>query len=419
MRPAAQGTMSSVPTDAARRFAYRARDAAGNSVSGGLLAVDETTALRELLRQGLTPITLRQEGAASVRSEELFSRRAISVADRIVFLQELGTLLQAGIALADALPSLARAYAGQPLGVPAQRLDNAIKSGQRLADGLRQSGIGLPTYALSLVEAGEASGTVAAACEDAALQLEHERRFKQELRSALIYPVVLIVSGLLAVLVIFIGVIPRFATLLRASRADIPPLSRAVIEAGVFMQQHLAEFGLGLLALALLATVLLTSADYRRALVQWVVRVPGLGRWLIESELARWATLLGTLLKNRVGIVDALRLSASVLNIDSLRKVLGDAPRELERGRSLSEVLHEQPWFPATRVNLIHVGEQSGQLPKMLLSLGAMQTEASRLRQRRILALVEPMAILIIGAVVGFLMVAVMMAITSLNTVAQ
>jgi general secretion pathway protein F len=408
--------MSEPSETGARRFAYRARDAAGNSVSGALVAADETAALRELLRQGLTPVKMEGEGVADSPAAGLFARRAISVADRIVFLQELGTLLQAGIAMADALPSLARAYAGQSLGAAAQRLQDEVKAGQRLSHALRASGIGLPPYALSLVEAGEASGALAAACEDAAAQLEHERRFEQELRNALIYPVVLIVAGLLAVLVIFVGVIPRFATLLRSSRADVPPLSRSVIEAGVYMQQHLGAFGLGALALVLLTGVLLTSAEYRRALLQAVARLPGVGTWLIESELARWSTLLGTLLKNRVGIVDALRLASSVVHIGALRQVLGNAPRELERGRSLSEVLHEQAWFPPTRVNLIHVGEQSGQLPKMLLSLGAMQTEASRQRQRRILALVEPMAILIIGAVVGFLMVSVMMAITSLNT---
>jgi general secretion pathway protein F len=411
--------MSSLSNAGMQRFAYRARDAAGNSVSGGVLAADETAALRELLRQGLTPIALQGEGVAVAPAAGLFTRRAISVADRVVFLQELGTLLQAGIALAEALPSLARAYAGQSLGTAAQRLQNDVKAGQRLSEALRASGIGLPPYALSLVEAGEASGAVALACEDAAAQLEHERRFQQELRNALIYPVVLIVAGLLAVVVIFVGVIPRFATLLRGTRADIPPLSRSVIEAGVFMQQHLAAFGLGLLALVLLGAVLLTSAEHRRSLLQAVARLPGVGAWLIESELARWSTLLGTLLKNRVGIVDALRLAVSVVHIEALRQVLADAPRELERGRSLSDVLHEQPWFPATRVNLIHVGEQSGQLPKMLLSLGAMQTEASRQRQRRLLALIEPMAILIIGAVVGFLMVSVMMAITSLNTAVQ
>lgn len=401
-----------------QRFAYRARDATGQSVAGAVQARDDVEAVRDLMRRGLTPLHLEpQDGAAASDAAVARPIRARpTLSDRIVFLQELSTLLGAGIPLGEAMPSLARAYARQALGAPIERADLAVKGGQRLADALRRCGLELPPHVLTLIEAGEASGTVAAACADAARQLEGERVFLQELRNALIYPAVLVVSGLLAVLVIFVGVVPRFAALLRGSRAEVPALSRAVIESGVYVQQHLGAFGMGLAALALLGAALWSQAAIRRALVQGATRLPGIGPWLVEAELARWATLLGTLLANRVGIAEALRLAASLLGIDSLRRSLGDAARELERGRALSEVLQTLPWFPPTRVNLVRVGERSGQLPKMLLELGRMQTDASRTRQRRLLALIEPLAILVIGAVIGFLMVAVMMAITSLNT---
>jgi general secretion pathway protein F len=99
-----------------------------------------------------------------------------------------------------------------------------------------------------------------------------------------------------------------------------------------------------------------------------------------------------------------------------LRDDLLHTGRELERGRSLSDVLGAKGWFPPARLNLIRVGERSGELPRMLNTLGVMETDAARLIQRRVLALIEPIAILLIGAVIGVIMVAVMMAITSLNT---
>jgi general secretion pathway protein F len=119
-----------------------------------------------------------------------------------------------------------------------------------------------------------------------------------------------------------------------------------------------------------------------------------------------------------VPIITAIGLSSGALRLHRLKEDLAGVARELERGRTLSEVLGAKGWFPPARLNLIRVGERSGELPRMLATLGEMETEAARLLQKRVLALIEPLAIIAIGAVIGFIMVAVMMAITSLNSVA-
>ena len=143
-----------------------------------------------------------------------------------------------------------------------------------------------------------------------------------------------------------------------------------------------------------------------------------IGPWLLRLEIGRWTTVLGQLLANRVPIITALLLSSGALRLRRLRDDLAAAPREIERGRALSDVLAGLAWFPPTRLNLVRVGERAGELPRMLAVLGAMETDAARTLQKRALALIEPAAILVIGGVIGFIMVAVMMAITSLNTVA-
>ena len=142
------------------------------------------------------------------------------------------------------------------------------------------------------------------------------------------------------------------------------------------------------------------------------------GPWLLRMEIGRWATVLAALLANRVPIVLALQLSSGALRIRGLREDLQRIGAELQRGVSLTDVLGQQGWLPPARLNLIRVGERSGELPRMLATLGAMETEAARTLQKRVLALIEPLAILLIGGVIGVIMVAVMMAITSLNNVA-
>jgi general secretion pathway protein F len=399
------------------QFNYRAIDAEGASRSGQLDAVDETSALRELIQRGLTPLHISAVGGQ--RAPAPTGRRArVTLVDQIVLVQELATLLTAGVSLSESLPSLALAYADQSLGPGLARVDRDLRSGQRLSDALKQSGLALPPYVLALVQAGEASGELGPALADAAAQMEHERRIGQELRNALVYPVVLVLSGIVAVMVIFIGVVPRFASLLKSSRAEVPALSRWVIEGGLFVKQHLLGFGLGTVGLVAVIAFVLASPVWRASALSLAARAPLLGPWLVRVEIGRWATVLGTLLANRVPIIEAIGLSAGALRIDRLRRDLAGAAREIERGRTMADVLAAQGWFPPARLNLIRVGERSGELPRMLTTLGAMETEAARTLQKRVLTLIEPAAILIIGAVIGVIMVAVMMAITSLNTVA-
>ena len=406
-----------------RTYSYRALDADGRACQGVVVAGDEASAIRDLVQQGLMPISVNAPNApgapaASSGRPGLGRGGRVNGADRVSLVQELATLLGAGISLAEALPSLAQAYAAHALGPSLAGLDRDVRAGQRFSEALARSQLGLPPYVVALAEAGEAGGELAGALRDAAVQMEHERRIGQELRNALVYPAVLVLSGVLAVLVIFVGVVPRFASLLKSSRADVPALSRAVIEAGLFVKQNLLAFGLSGTALVLVLAVALSRPKVRAALFDALSRAPVVGPWLLRLEIGRWTTVLGQLLANRVPIIDALVLSSGALRLRRLRDDLAAAPRELERGRTLSDVLGGLDWFPPTRLNLVRVGERSGELPRMLAVLGAMETDAARTLQKRALALIEPAAILLIGGVIGFIMVAVMMAITSLNTVA-
>jgi len=398
-------------------YSFRALEADGAERTGHLEAESEPAALRELIQRGLTPLSVAPLGQRAAAPRVGLAVGKASAADQITLVQELATLLGAGISLAEALPSLASAYADQALGPGLARVDRDVRSGQRLSAALRASGMALPPYVLALTEAGEASGELAKALSEAAAQMEHERRISQELRNALIYPAVLVASGVVAVLIIFIGVVPRFASLLKSSRAEVPALSRWIIETGMFVKLHLLGFGLGAAGLVAVLAVVLATPAYRARAFEAAARMPVLGTWLVRVDVGRWATVLGALLSNHVPILDAVRLSAGALRIKRLRESLGRTGRELERGLTLAEVLGAQGWFPPARLNLIRVGERSGELARMLTTLGAMETEAARVLQKRVLALIEPAAILIIGTVIGVIMVAVMMAITSLNTV--
>lgn len=396
------------------RFDYTARDSAGQSHSGQIEATSQADAVSRLSAQGMTPVSLRARTEVAP-AKSAARRGTIKLADQVVLLRELATLLTAGVTLGDALPSLVQAYENQPLGLPLAQMEALVRGGGRLSDALRIDALHMPIYVIALSQAGEASGDIARALQEAADQLELARKAAEDMRSALIYPSVLVGAGTLAVFFIFVGVVPRFANLIRGSR-QVPELSRWVIESGVYVRGHLLEVGLILAALVGTVVISLSRESTRRVLLQGLLRVPVVGPWLVQAELGRWATVLGSLLSNRVPILTAMELAQGVIRLDALRSGLERATKGLQQGQSLSAGLETQAWFPRTRLNLIRVGERSGELPKMLLALGHSQRDAAAVLQRRMLGLIEPIAILIIGAVIGLVMVSVMMAITSFDT---
>lgn len=392
-------------------FRYEALDPAGRRVSGRVQASDAAAAVQQLRAQQLQVVALDAEAAEAPQV-----RRRIGDADRVLLLQEFATLLGAGVTLAEAAPSLAQAYAGSALGLGLQELVRAVRGGQSLAQGLDAAQLGLPRHTRSLIAAGEAAGHLADALARAAAQLDHERQMRQQFRSALVYPAFLLGAGVVAVLFIFASVVPRFAPLLRSGRAEVPALSRWVIETGLQLQAH-AIWVVALLALAAAGLeLLLRQPAVRQGLVDAMARLPVLGPWLWTAEIGRWGNLMGTLLQQRVPLLQALGLSAEAAGLSLLRAHLAHAQGEIRRGRALSEVLAQQGWIAATRVNLLRVGERSGELPRLLLELGRLHTESARVAQARVLALIEPVAIVLIGAVIGVLMVAVVMAVTAVNT---
>lgn len=398
-----------------QRFRYRALDGSGQNVAGQLEAHSEGEAARQLLRQGLQPLEIEGEQAVDVGAV-LARRRSLTILDRIVVLRELGTLLKAGVALDEALGSLASGHASGAVGAAMGRALTDVRAGQSLHDALAGSGLALPPYLLTLVRVGEASGQLAQALADGAEQLEAQRRVAQELRNALIYPSVLVVAGVLAVLIIFLGVIPKFAPLLKSSRGNVPEFSMWIIESAVFFKANLLAIGLVAGAIVATLVVLLSRSVVRQSLLDALARAPVIGPWLRDAEVGRWALLTGTMLRNRVPLLEALRLSRGATGLRDFSVLVTSAVRSLENGRSLFEAMSHTIWIAPARLNLIKVGERAGTLDAMLISLGQMQTDSARERQKTAMALIEPVAILLIGAVIGVLMISVMMAITSMNT---
>ena len=394
------------------RFEYEALNTDGMVLTGSMRADSERGAMRLLERRGLTALKLSKEGAHRARRGG-----KLRTMDIVLPFHELATMLDSGVGLAEAVSVQAQSL-HHPLIVEAfSRMTNGLQRGQAFSATLEAGGIPLPPYVLQLVKAGEMTGQLGQAITGAVEQMEYEQRMRSDLRNALVYPTILICAGVAAVLLMFTFVVPKFSTLLE--KADkLPWLAWAVLASGTWVNNNRLWL-LPLLAAGLFAAVAtLRRQSVRDRLYQAASRWPLIGIWLLESETARWAKMLGTLLASKVALLRALELASDGMRLRQRRVRMVEAARAVRGGATLAQALEDHDALTGTGYNLVRVGERAGELPAMLLSLARLYEEAGRQRLKRLLVLIEPLAILVIGAAIGVIIIGVMLAITSANDLA-
>jgi general secretion pathway protein F len=397
-------------------YQYEASTADGRMVKGQIEAGNEADAIRLLRQQGLTPVSLRQISLQS--GSQPVSRRTVSAQDKMLMVRELATLLAAGVSLVEAIQSMSEASGATPVGKAAQQIAQTLRGGGKLTDALGTCGIDFPDYLMQLVAAGEMTGKLAHSLHHAANQMEYEEKVRQDMRNALTYPAVLAVSGVLATLLIFIVVVPKFAGLLKNNKGKLPDISVWVLQTGMFVKEHLLILGVGAgLAVFFLAGIF-SRPQVRQKFWDALAHMPLIGAWLIETEIGRWAGMLSTLLENRVPIVKAMELAQGGVQISLLKQQLALAVRDLKGGTSLAESLGVHRTLNPMGLNLVRVGERTGELPTTLKTLSVLHTNAGQERMKKFLIMLEPITILLIGSVIGLIMAAIMMAITSLSDIA-
>lgn len=395
-----------------QHFNYTAIDGKGARHTGALAANDLSMATRTLGERGLAVVSIR------VGKPVGHSRRSVASAESpasiALVVNEIATLLEAGVPLAEAVGTLAEAQGDDHFLAAVLR---SIRGGNSFSAALAETSVRLPEYVLQLVRAGESTGKLAAALRSASTYLDSEIQFNQDARNALLYPMVLIGSGILATVVMFVFVVPRFAAVLDNPKADLPFISRLVLGAGLWMTQNQVVVGIGALATITLAVWASGRSDVRQAAWEFAARLPVLGAWTLHAELARWSSLFAVLLNSKVPLLTALAQANQTLRRQGLRNRAGVVLNEVRGGKALSQALAEHAILDPAGVNLIKVGERAGSLGYTVDSLARMHRTQSQLRLKRFLVLLEPVTILLISVVLGGIMISVMLAITSLTNV--
>ncbi len=405
------------------RFRYRAVAASGELLQGEMDAASQATVVERLRGQGHLPLAAEEVAAGAGQRRRLtlmqWLRRPVFGAVRVtrrevaMMTRELATLLDAGLTLDQALKLLIELTAGEPLeGLLADLLER-IQGGSSLADALAQHQKLFPRVYVSMVRAGETGGALREVLGRLARYLDEAEALREQVKSALVYPVLLLILAAVSIVILLTVVLPQFTPLFENAGAQLPWLTRAVMLVGDGVQRWWWLMLAGGFGVTWIVRRQLRRPARRAQVDRWLLRVPLLGELLAKIDTARFARALGTLLANGVPPLTALAIVQDALANATLRRALGDAATAMKDGGGLAAPLGRSGVFPRLAVHLLGVGEESGQLDPMLLKIAEVFDRDVRSTIERLMALLVPALTIALGAMVAVIITSVLMAILS------
>lgn len=406
-------------------FAYAALDSRGKTVKGHVEAASRNAAIGRLRGLGLTPIEIAQARQGSPREKtEPFWKKRISFGRRAskaavaAMARQLATLLQAGLPLDRALYAIYSGDASSPVSSIVASLHENILGGNDLAKGLAAYPGVFSTTFVAMIHAGESSGTLDLVMERLASHLEQEVAMRRKIKSALAYPVLMMVVGMAVVIFLLSFVIPQVTKIFADMGRELPLPTRVLLAISDGFRDWWWLLAAIIAAIALLLWRLAKTPKGRKFFQTRMFSLPLFGRLYAQTQLANMTRTLGMLLKNGVPLLKALRIvkaaSPNVLVTDSVQAMVDG----VQAGKDLSSFMSNETIFPPIARQMTAAGEKSGRLAEMLLWVASDAENHVESSLQTLTSLLEPVMILILGGLVGFVVIAIILPIFEMSSLA-
>jgi general secretion pathway protein F len=398
-------------------FVYRAADRRGQTIDGVMEAPDARAVVERLQRDAYFPIKVTAH-AERARWPVFGGGGRVGQRDLLAFTQQLATLFEAGLPLDRALAILEELAPNPRVKAIVTDLLASVRSGASLSEALaKHHPRPFSRLYINMVRAGEKGGVLEVTLRRLAEFLEARAAFAEAVVSALAYPAVITLVGLGAIVFLLTFVIPRFATIFADLGQTVPLPTRILLAVSAGFEQYWWVGVLAALAAVLAWRVWTGTPEGRLAWAQTVLRLPLVGRLAMKVETARFARTLGTMLKSGVPVMGALAVVGDMMTNQAIGRAVDRLADGVKRGGTLAAGMKEQAPFPALAVHMVRVGEETGRLEEMLLKVADTFEADVRGDMKRVLGLLEPAIILGMGVLVAFIVVAMLLAIFSINEI--
>lgn len=397
-----------------QKFQWTGMNKQGSRVHGVVEALDMKTAESEIKSSGIEVISIKPKSASSI---SLFGPGKIKVKEIILFTRYLTTMINAGMPILSALDVIAKDQSGAAMKSVVTSLRTSISSGMTFSDALSQFPQSFSDLYVSLARAGEKSATLDKVLGHLVKYMDKIERLKSKVKTALIYPITIVVIAFVVSLVLLIFVVPQFQKMFESSHVKLPVFTRAVISCSQFIRDYwwiiLAAIGLLIYGYKILNKKSEYFADKVDA---FILRLFIIGPVLKKSIIARFTRTLAITLDAGLPIVDSMRSMVNIMGNRAYSKGINKVCDDLVNGNQLGASLESTKLFPGMVVQMVAVGEASGALGEMLTNIANYYEEEVDYIADNLSTILEPLIIVILGVIMGCFIIAMYLPIFKLGT---
>lgn len=390
-------------------FSYKGTTPDGTIVEGSIEAADEHVAVERLRNSGVIPLKVAAPRGAARAG--FFSRTGKG--DILTFTSELSSLLGAGLPLDRSLNILTDISESPEMKGIIKSIMKSIREGSAFSDALIKHPRTFPKLYVNMIRAGEAGGVLDVVLEKLNEFLESAKELKDHLFSALIYPVILLSTGGISIIVLLVYVLPKFSIIFAEMGSTMPLPTQIIIGISNTFKYYWWMMAAGMAGLWIVMANYIRTDEGRYRWDAFKLRL--MGDLIRKIETARFARTLGTLLQSGVPLLQALHNSKDIINNRVIAASIDAVTKGAKEGKGIAVPLTNANVLPPLALSMIKVGEETGQLDVMLLKVASTYEKSLRVAIKRFISFLEPALILGMGLVIGFIVMAMLMAIFSIT----
>jgi type IV pilus assembly protein PilC len=394
------------------KFDYQVRDRSGKLITGQLEADNQAAVAAKLTSMGYAPVRIEEVKTSGMQMEiKLPGTGRVKLKDLAIFSRQFATMINSGLSLIRALTILREQTENKQLAETIDDIRNKVEAGASLSSALAEHEKIFPKLYVAMVRAGESAGMLDEVLLRVAAMYEADVKLRSKIKSAMTYPVIVFVMAILLSTVMLIFIVPVFAEMFADLGGELPLLTQVLVSASNFVTSWIGVLTyIGLPTAVWFAYKRIRSTDKgRHALDVAKLRLPVFGPLFHKIALTRFARNLSTLMAAGVPILQALEITADTVNNGPIANAVKDVQDSVRQGESINRPLSQHEVFPPMVVQMIAVGEETGNVDGMLAKISDFYDTEIESTTESLTALMEPLMIGVIGAIVGGMVIALYM----------
>ncbi len=403
-------------------YEYKATTPEGKVFEGQREEKDHSAMINWLQSSGYIPIYAKEAKSSSNQSlKKVFSvsKKSINSNQLLAFTEQLATLVKAKLPVDHALRIFRDLSEHENVRKMSASLLEDVEAGSDLSSALEKQKTIFSPYYINMVRASEASGNLEIGLTRMHEYLESAKTMRDKLISSLIYPIILMVVAMTSIIVIMTFVVPKITELFEGSEELLPVATKMVISVSNFISSYWWLLLVIFIFLGFLIRYVFTSPSYRKFWDAKLVKLPVFGDLLVKHETAKFTSSLGSLLSNGVPVLSALPIAKANLTNSLFLDNISRAMEQFKEGKSLFHTLSMAKLFPSLALQMIKVGEETGELDNMLKRVSEIYEKETSNAMQRLVNLFEPAIIILLGVVIGGIIVSILVGMVSINDLAS